>query len=61
MLHEQGPSSCHLQSPARTWYGGLNGLSLRFWETISEVSIDRNGNGGAESEIPQYCLVHKEL
>ena len=58
MLHEQGFSSCRLQSPARTWYGGLGGFSLRFWETFSEVSIDRNENGSAESEIPQYCLVH---
>ena len=57
MLHEQGSRSCHLQSPARTWYGGLGGLSLRFWETLSEVSVYRNDNGSAESEIPQFCLV----
>ena len=52
MLHEQGPSACRLQSSARTWYGGLAGLSLRFWETLSEVSVQRNDDGNAESEIP---------
>ena len=52
MLHEQGPSACRLQSSARTWYSGLAGLSLRFWETLSEVSVQRNNNGSAESENP---------
>ena len=54
MLHEQGPSACRLLSSARTWYSGLAGLSLRFWETLSEVSVQRNDNGSAESEIPWY-------
>ena len=52
MLHEQGPSTCRLQSSARTWYSGFAGHSLRFWETLSEVSVQRNGNGSAASEIP---------
>ena len=38
MLHEEG-HSCPLQSSAQTWYGGPSGLSLGFWETLSEVSV----------------------
>ena len=60
LLHEEGHSSCHLQSSARTWYGGLAGLCLRFWEILSEVSVRRNTNGSVESEIPYYSAVHRE-
>ena len=48
MLHEEETS---LQSPPRTWYSGPKGLNLRFWETLSEVTVERNDDGSAKSEI----------
>lgn len=58
MLHEEGSSSCRLQSSARSWYHGWSGLNLRFWETLSEVAVCRRDDGGAEGEVPQYSPVH---